>query len=192
MPPFCYACGASVNINYEYCHDCLQYIRPWRHGYGVFRFEGTARHIIHRLKYRGTVALTPYLANAAYRKLMQERVNNTYLYIVPVPLFWFREFRRGYNQAALFAHELGCKLKIPDVHLLRRRRWTQMQASLPRIKRIKNLRNAFEINCQKSLPRGPVLLVDDVFTTGSTLEECTITLKKAGFGPIDILTLARG
>jgi ComF family protein len=114
--------------------------------------------------------------------------------VVPVPLHWRRLFIRRYNQAALLARmaarEAGVAL-APD--LLRRARWTGSQAGLKAKERRRNVRQAFDVppRWQAKLAGKSVLLVDDVLTTGATVEACVRALQKAGAAHVDVLTLAR-
>ena len=114
--------------------------------------------------------------------------------IVPVPLHWTRLFARRYNQAALLAHALGARTRIPVLPgLLARRRRTPSQGSLGRAARMRNLSGAIAVpdkrRAQASGKR--ILLVDDVLTTGATAEACARALRAAGARAVDVLTLAR-
>ena len=114
--------------------------------------------------------------------------------VAPVPLHWRRLFIRRYNQAGLLARALardaGATL-APD--LLQRARWTGSQAGLKAKERRRNVRQAFDVppRWQAKLEGRTVLLVDDVLTTGATVEACTRALKQAGAAHVDVLTLAR-
>ena len=114
--------------------------------------------------------------------------------IAPVPLHWTRLFSRRYNQAALLATALGAltgKTVIPD--LLRRHRRTKSQGRLGRAQRARNVRGAFALHPALRIRAlgQRVLLVDDVMTTGATIDSCTATLLRAGARAVDVLTLAR-
>jgi ComF family protein len=114
--------------------------------------------------------------------------------IAPVPLHWRRLFARRYNQALLLARSVarhGGRPVAPD--LLHRARWTGSQAGLRADERRKNVRRAFEVNARWAggLKGKAVLLVDDVLTTGATVEACALALQRAGARHVDVLTLAR-
>ena len=114
--------------------------------------------------------------------------------VAPVPLHWRRLFTRRYNQAALLARMVARDadaVLAPD--LLRRARWTGSQAGLKAKERRRNVRQAFEVppRWQAKLEGRTVLLVDDVLTTGATVEACTRALMQAGAAHVDVLTLAR-
>ena len=111
--------------------------------------------------------------------------------VVPVPLHWFRKFKRGYNQAQIIAEELakalGANLRTD---ILKRNRRTRTQTALDAEGRLKNIKGAFHVS--HKIPAGHILIVDDTFTTGATLSECLITLRRA-LGPsvrISVATLA--
>ena len=112
--------------------------------------------------------------------------------ILPVPLHIRRLRERRFNQSLILARALGRKHKLPvDFSLLKRRRFTSTQTGLDKNEREKNMKSAFEIVHPERLAGQHVILVDDVFTTGATTNECARALKKAGAGEIAVVTLAR-
>jgi ComF family protein len=114
--------------------------------------------------------------------------------VAPVPLHWRRLFMRRYNQALLLAARLARDADVPLApDLLRRRRWTGSQAGLKARERRRNVRLAFDVHPRWSarLEGRSILLVDDVLTTGATVDACVRVLQKAGAHRVDVLTLAR-
>lgn len=111
--------------------------------------------------------------------------------LVPVPLFWSRRFSRGFNQAELLAARMSELSDLPMLPLLTRLRSTGQQAKRNRSERLISLRNAFAL-ATGSRPPSHVLLVDDVCTTGSTLEECAKVLRQAGVTSISAIVAAYG
>lgn len=114
-------------------------------------------------------------------------------YLVPVPLYFYRENWRGFNQAEEMANVVGKKMKIGAKGVLRRKRKTKQQSLiLGRDMREKNVKGAFEVrkNFKKKLKGKKILLVDDVFTSGADMRECTKMLKKGGVGVVWGLALA--
>jgi ComF family protein len=111
--------------------------------------------------------------------------------IVPMPLHWFKQWQRGFNQADLLAREIGRKWGVPVRHVIRRRRATSPQAGLTNAKRRANVRGAFRVARGKPLQGMRVLLVDDVVTTGATASACARVLKRAGAAHVALLALAR-
>ena len=112
--------------------------------------------------------------------------------IIPVPLYHFRQWQRGYNQADLLANWLSRWCDAPNCHhVVKRIKHTHTQRGLTAKDRRQNLKNAFTVNTQKPFPYERVALVDDVITTGSTLAEITKQLRKLGVKEIQVWGLAR-
>ena len=146
-------------------------------------FTHTLREIIHHLKYKDRVSLAKPLGDIL--KQYRERERFTGNLVVPVPLHRRRELERGFNQAELIASRLG----LPsNSQLLRRRKNTPSQTGLTRSERKRNLAGAFEVSSRIS---GSIVVVDDVYTTGSTMNEIARTLKRAGAERVEVLTVAR-
>jgi ComF family protein len=152
----------------------------------VGAYEGTLRSIIHALKYEGRRSLAIPLAHLM-RARGADLIEGADV-AVPVPLHPSRRRERGFNQAA----DLGKHLGMPMRPALRRIRATVAQASLPAARRHGNVRGAFVATpAAESLCRQTVLLIDDVSTTGATLEACARVLKEAGVREVRALTAAR-
>lgn len=143
-----------------------------------------------RFKYGADTPLVRVLANHMATSWVAHGVDGVQC-LVPVPLHWAKQLKRGYNQSALLCEQLSSLLGLPTHTLLRRTRWTRSQASLDLTRRKRNLRNAFSIR-RSALAVQHVLLVDDVMTTGSTLEACCKALKRGGVPLVSVLTAARG
>ena len=112
--------------------------------------------------------------------------------LVPVPLHYFRRLRRGYNQAEVLAREFSALAGIPcRSELLARRRRTSQQANLPRDRRAQNVKGAFEAPYPNEIRDLRIGVVDDIMTTGSTVNECARALKSAGAAEVHVLALAR-
>jgi ComF family protein len=112
--------------------------------------------------------------------------------VVPVPMHWSRQMWRGVNSPELIAERMAARLGIPLAsHLLVRRRRTAPQASLPPSQRLANVRGAFRARAHRDLPGSRLLLVDDVMTTGATLNEAAKTLAREGAGRLGVAVLAR-
>lgn len=112
--------------------------------------------------------------------------------LVPVPLFWYRQNWRGFNQSSLIGRKLAGKLGLKYVEALKRVRYTKPQVKLKGAQRKQNIRGAFEISPNISISQYPsILLIDDVWTTGSTLRECCWVLKRNGAKKVWALTIAR-
>ena len=152
----------------------------------VDRYEGRMKEIVHALKYERRRSIAPRLG-----ELMRERgaaLLADAAAVVPVPLHPKREYERGFNQADDLASHLG----PPVVRMLKRVRHTQSQIELPKDQRQENVRGAFALDDSSRIPvPGIVVLIDDVSTTGSTLEACARVLKAGGVNEVRAITAAR-
>ena len=165
----------------------------------VYEFEGPLREAVHRFKYAGKTALARPLAQMLAEYLQEKPGRDIEVKslgaIVPVPLHGWRKWRRGYNQSTFMARELSQILHLPCGEPLYRRRHTQPQVELSARERAHNVRAAFEVDAAQlerlNPQRKSILLIDDVCTTGATLQECARVLQKAGIETVYALTLAR-
>lgn len=155
-------------------------------------YEGPVPDLIHALKYADRTDLAPMLG-AWMARAAHELVGDADM-LVPIPLHWGRLASRRFNQAALLAHQVGRLTGLPvATRLLLRTRRTPRQVGLGRDERERNMRGAFMVPAARKAMlagRRPIL-VDDVLTTGATLEAATRALLAAGAAAVDVLTLAR-
>lgn len=186
-PPFCARCG-DVVVADGLCARCrtaplrIECIRS------VVYSEGTLREAIHWLKYRGRTALAGPLGGLMVTYWMQHPMPADV--VVPVPLHTARLRERGYNQAALLAHEMARRVGlVVDEQALVRWRITAPQVKLDARRRKENVCDAFRCSGD-ALTGKQVLLIDDVCTTGSTLEACAVALYEGGARGVQALTLA--
>lgn len=123
----------------------------------------------------------------------KHRIHKNIDLIVPVPVHPTKKRERTYNHAEILARSLSKNFAIPvDVKNLKKIRWTRSQSELGREKRLKNVTDSFLIVEKRAFSDKSVLLVDDVRTTGATINECAKTLREANAGVVFSLTLARG
>lgn len=154
--------------------------------------EGPLREIIHNYKYNGVTELTEVLGEMLYNALKR---NFQFEIITFVPLHPRRLAQRGYNQAELLAHNLAKKSNIECLALLKKKKQTKRQVLLTGKKRRQNLKGVFELrmkNDELRIKEKNIIIVDDVTTTGATLNECARVLKDAGAKEIWGLVVARG
>jgi competence protein ComFC len=168
----------------------------------LFSYRGPIRKIIQKLKFNSLFDLVPDIAFLIKEEIEENEllykffINDTPV-VVPVPLHWFRERKRGFNQAALLAQTISQRwsLKFLEEFLVRDK-YTKFQAKLKKEEREGNIKGVFRI--KEKFPSNilvsqfpSVLLVDDIWTTGATMRECGRVLKRAGVKKVWGLTLAR-
>ena len=179
----CPRCGYQAPAIEGLCGRCRTGDTRYDFGRAALVFDESLRLAIHHFKYNDRVSLArPF--GAALRACLKCQDFVAEL-IVPVPLHRSRERERGYNQAELLAATLG---RPVDRRLLGRRRPTATQTGLTQYQRAVNVRGAFEVRRKVS---GSVLIVDDVETTGSTINEVAKVLRRGGASRVEVLTLAR-
>lgn len=193
--PICPVCGRpfqkSPGSGDHLCGDCELSTYSFDSARSAAFHSGVARDGVHRLKFGGHLHWVPPLVELLETVLTDEMKQRIDL-IVPVPLHVRRLRQRGFNQAALLARELGRRLEIP-VHcaVLFRRIWTEPQTRLNREERLHNVKGAFAVLRPADIKGKKALLIDDVFTTGSTLCECAGALKEAEAAEVHALTVSR-
>jgi ComF family protein len=191
-PPVCGVCGdalpswRAISVPLSLCPRCRRRPRTVDAARAVGAYDGALRAVVHALKYEGRRSLARPLA-----RLMRDRcaaVLDGADVAVPVPLHPSRRRQRGFNQALDLARGLG----LPVVRALRRARATPSQTGLPAAQRHRNVRDAFALTWRAGAAAGRiVVLVDDVSTTGATLDACAGVLKTAGAREVRAVTAAR-
>ena len=189
MPPLCPGCG-KPQASGILCPVCRQRQTEIDGIRSPFRFAEVIREAIHQLKYRNLKAISPCLAGLLADYLQSSPLPGEAL--VPVPLHPRRLRERGYNQSSLLARELGKLINLPVIEdCLVRVKEAQPQVRTATVEdRRKNVTDAFK--CQNGKVRGKqIILIDDVCTSGATLESCASALKSEGVTSVWGLTLAR-
>jgi ComF family protein len=188
--PLCEICGDPLPTwrqvdGIRRCARCRRARRVISIGRSIGPYEGTLRRILQALKYDGRRSIARPLAAAMARAGTD--VLGGADFAVPVPLHLFRQYSRGFNQAA----ELASHLDMPVLHALRRTRATVTQTDLPEGARHANVRGAFALWRGRLPPDCVVVVVDDVSTTGATLDACAQVLLDSGAREVRGLTAAR-
>ncbi len=193
--PFCTLCGkpfCSEVVTDHLCGDCLTRKRYFGKARAVGYYDGVLRKATHLLKYKLKNHLALHLGNIMAQQVQYLLNGIAYHSIIPVPLHPERLRKRGFNQSLFLARSVSEKYKIPlDGYTLIRNKWTEPQVGLSERDRKDNVRGAFLIIKRDKVTDRNILLVDDVYTSGNTVEECSKTLIKAGASRVDVLTLAR-
>jgi len=194
-PPRCDACSQPYDgITPAFtCPNCLGEAFSFECAVAVVRSRGVVRDLIHRLKYGRELWLGRTLASWMHEGFSDPRLESWSAdALVPVPLHPRRQREREFNQSELLAEELARLAKIRVFPALTRRRYTTTQTKLDRKHRRQNLRDAFILRKNADVTNMNLLLVDDVLTTGSTLDACASALLEAGARSVRALTAARG
>ncbi len=194
--PYCARCGDPVSgeVHHAYrCSWCRQTEPAFRRARSAVRLRGPARSCLHALKYEHGVETVPDLAMLLEGCVRSHFEPSHFDAIVPVPLYPARRRTRTFNQSELLGVSLGRKLGVVcDTQLLRRRRATGTQTELKVAARRRNVAGAFATPRPAWVAGRTLLLVDDVMTTGATVNECAKVLTAAGAAAVDVVTVARG
>ena len=185
----CVKCGSPITGMGEYCIHCKNIKPHFKKNVSIFLYSKPIDSFIRKLKFDNEKYLADTLSNYIASEVVKMDVN--FDFVIPVPLHKIRESRRGYNQSELLCKTLREKLNMKVLTgVLIKTKNTLSQSNLTRSERIENLENAFKVE-DKTIVRGKtILLVDDVFTTGTTINECSRTLLDAGAKAVYSVTLA--
>ncbi|HCJ57115.1 MAG TPA: ComF family protein [Clostridiaceae bacterium] len=188
----CLKCGKGLADNYSknICPDCMERSYSFHSAYSCFYYRGTGRELIHAFKYEGRLDIAKILARYMVDVIYAESLDADM--IVPVPIFQAKLHKRGFNQAAVIGEHLSKLLGIPMGDCLIRNRETKEQYGLDKLERRLNVNDAFSLNMLYNVKNMKILLIDDIYTTGSTVHECSKILLSSGAKQIYVLTAAAG
>ena len=174
------------------CGNCLEKKPYFSYARAVASYETIILDTIHKFKYGRDLAIGSALASFLADYPFPDFDFQSYSLLFPVPLHIKKLRERGFNQSLILANALGKKRRV-DVNfsLLKRRKFTLTQTGLNKKERQQNIKGAFEVKDKKKVAGKNIILIDDVYTTGATLNECAKTLRKAGAHQVAVLTLAR-
>ena len=164
----------------EYCEDCTTHRHEYEYGVALINYDETARKSMVQIKYKNKREYLDFYGRAMALRFEKTIGRMQVDALVPIPVHRSRRRRRGFNQAEVLAEVMAEHLKLPvEAGVLVRTKKTLPQKELSAAERLKNLSGAFQTG---EIPEGvkSVLLVDDIYTTGSTIEACTRVLKRAG------------
>lgn len=179
--PYCLRCGKEiVDEEQEYCRDCEENPKSFLQGFPAMNYKDPLPDAIAAFKYHNRRQGAGYFARQIVRCRGEQILAANPEVLVPIPIHKRKKRQRGYNQAELLTRELGACLKIPvDTTILCRTQYTLPQKKLDAKSRELNLKKAFFSN-ERIVKYKSVMLVDDIYTTGATIEACTKLLKKHG------------
>ena len=184
----CNVCGKVIQSG-SICPDCLHEHPSFNQMKAWAAYQGITQTIIKQIKYEGKIGLIPYLKQHLANTLREWKLQVDFL--VPVPLGKKRKRNRGFNQSELIARPLSKSLKIPiKPDALTRIRETRTQVGLHTNERKLNIKDAFHADPSLCKDKS-ILLIDDIATTGATLNECAKTIKQAGANEVYCFTVAR-
>jgi ComF family protein len=190
--PLCPTCGCEDADAGSMCNDCPEGDVHFEAARAFTGFFGTAETLVEKLKYSGRTEYAPTMARPMARVCFTEYKKVGFNVVAPVPLYSTRERERGFNQAKVLADSLAEQLFLPvNQNLVKRIRPTATQTSLTRKERAKNIKDEFSIPTPDDVAGKTILLVDDVYTTGATLNECAGALKSAGAEAVYCIAFAR-
>lgn len=191
--PYCLKCGKQLDdMTQEYCDDCKSAAHMYDRGLAIFKYHDDIKESVYSFKYKDCKIYGDF-----YGEQMAEKYKDIITkwqpdVIVPVPIHRSRMRKRGYNQAELIAKALSQKLSLPmDINVLLREKKTEPQKKLSKDIRIKNVENAFKVT--KNVVRyNKIILVDDIYTTGATINACAQVLKRAGVQRVYFISICIG
>lgn len=198
LPPFCEVCGqpyesGSTDSGFR-CFNCGGRKFAFDFAIAPYLASGLLRDMVHRFKFGKAEPMRVPLGRLFARVFDDPRLRGQDWLLVPVPIHWRRRYQRGFNQAAELAGVLSRTSGYPVVDALRRVVFTPPQSKLNRQQRLENLARAIRMRPRHlaTIRDRDLLLVDDIFTTGSTSQACADVLKTSGARRVAVITLARG
>lgn len=190
-PPRCLRCSRTVTDPAEaFCADCREKEKHFRYGLALFDYDDRMQRAVTQIKYHNQRSFADPLSAMMAEKLGDEIRAMGAECLVPVPVHPARRKKRGFNQAELLAEGLGRRIGIPvRTDLLFRGRNTEAQKALTTEERFRNLLGAFRADPAAAAGVRSAILVDDIYTTGSTIEACATALQRAGVREVYFVSL---
>ena len=196
LPPFCLRCGRQLKGDDELktiCADCENDTPHFDRAWSACHYEGALKNLIHDFKYKKITSLSKDFAILTINFMKKYNIGKESQIILSVPMHPRKLFKREVNHADILARTIGKGLGIAySGSVLKKIKNTPPQSKLKREDRIKNLQSSFSLKNSSLISGRNILLVDDLFTTGSTVNECAMLLKNSGAGRVEVITLARG
>lgn len=191
--PRCKKCGKQIEkYEEEYCFDCAGQSHVYTKGLALLLNSGAGKRSVYAIKYRHKREYVDFYTDELLQRYGKEIASWGAQMLVPVPLHRKKELQRGFNQAAVIAASLGKKLRLPvEKRALRRIVNTRPQKELDNRWRKKNLEKAFIVS-KNVVKLKKVILIDDIYTTGSTIDACAKVLLQAGAQEVFYISLSIG
>ncbi|MEO8205340.1 MAG: ComF family protein [Chthoniobacterales bacterium] len=194
VAPFCPVCSQPMlGLRDDSCVNCRNRNYYLQCVVAPYQSKAAVRELVHRFKYGRSLHLRSLLGQLLFEGMKDARIRDiSFDWIVPVPLHSLKLREREFNQAAEIGGVLSRLTGIPLQNALKRVRYTPTQTRFDRISRMRNLQGAFKVSKNQPVSEKTILLVDDVVTTASTLDECARTFLDAGARAVYGITVARG
>jgi competence protein ComFC len=196
IPPFCVKCGRQLEGEPELiaaCPDCRKHAPYFDRAWSACHYDEPLKSLIHDFKYKKVSSLSTDFTALIIDFMKKYNVGKDCQMILSIPMHSNRLFKREINHSDILAQNLGKKINIPcSLSTLKKTKDTLFQSKLKREARIKNLRSSFSLKNSSIIRDKNILLIDDLFTTGSTVNECSRLLKNSGAKRVEVITLARG
>ena len=202
-PSYCIFCGKSTKNDSYACENCLSILQYYRvhklpnqrerffydNAWALFVYDGLIRKALLNYKFHGQRYLSRFFAHQLFQKARELSIQADI--IIPVPISFSRWFQRGYNQSEQLARRLSQKMHMAFLQrvLIKTKDNTQ-QSLLQYEERMNNVKNVYRVKKPEMIQKKKVLLIDDIYTTGATVNECARVLKKAGASQVIVLTVA--
>ena len=206
----CHACKKTITVLQEpVCRRCAYELPPYvpvpapcpachsrkmyfKKTHALIRYDDIAKKIFYEIKFRKRRALLNIFDSSIAQKLKKIAFTVNNAIIIPVPLEFYRKHERDFNQSEIIAHKVSTLTGIPyTTRVLKRVKKSTPQSMLRRKERLHNLINAFKVMQSATINHKDIILIDDVFTTGTTVNECAKVLTEAGAQTVTVFTLAR-
>lgn len=191
--PVCLKCGCEIaDMEQELCEDCTRHVKSYIQGFPAMKYQYPLDESLARFKYHNQKEYADFYAGQIVKRHGQALISLSLDAVIPIPIHKRKMAKRGYNQAELLADALGTILDIQvERDFLMRVVNTEPQKSLNPKQREENLKRAFQCT-EKSVSYKRVLLVDDIYTTGATIEACTKKLHASGIPDVYYASAAIG
>lgn len=192
----CSICGRKLKesknspTNIRRCKECMRHPHYFTKSVSPLSYEGDIKRAIYDYKYNNKQHMYKLFSKLMVKSILENDLEQVDL-VIPIPLYIDREKRRGFNQAHLLAKSISKKLNIKlDNKSLIRSRHTKAQNKLDRNERIKNIKGVFALREKENIKQKKILLIDDILTTGSTVDECSKLLLENGADLVFVSTIA--
>lgn len=190
--PRCLKCGKPIlKMEQEYCYDCSKKEHFFEQGRSLWIHREPVNRAVYAFKYHSLMCYGIVFGREMGKQMAEYLLENEVELLIPIPLHRRKQRERGYNQSAVLAKEISEHTGIPaEERLLIRRKYTKPQKQLNDVERIKNIKGAFALAGE--IKAENVALIDDIYTTGSTIDEAAEVLRNSGVSKVYFLTISIG